>query len=68
MGEIPIGQANVLRRIGQWLSVNGEAIYNADPSPIRNPALPITQKPGKLYFHIKEQAAEHVTIQGISVA
>ena len=66
MGEIPIGQANVLRRIGQWLSVNGEAIYNADPSPIRNPALPITQKPGKLYFHIKEQAAEHVTIQGIS--
>ena len=48
---------------GQWLSVNGEAITTG--RPIRNPALPITQKP-KLYFHIKEQAAEHVTIQGIS--
>jgi alpha-L-fucosidase len=65
-GEIPIGQANVLRRLGQWLEVNGEAIYDADPSPIRNPALPITQKFGKLYFHIKEQAAESVTIEGIS--
>lgn len=65
-GQIPIGQAKLLRRIGQWLSVNGEAIYNADPSPIRNPALPITQKFGKLYFHIKEQTTRSVSIEGIT--
>jgi len=55
LGEIPIGQANVLRRLGQWLKVNGDAIYDADPSPVRNPDLPITHKPGRLFFHVKEQ-------------
>lgn len=67
-GEIPIGQANVLRRLGAWLEVNGEAIYNADPSPIRNPPIPITQQFGKLYFHIKEQEARSVSIEGITTS
>jgi len=68
LGEIPIGQANILRRLGQWLKVNGEAIYGADPSPLRNPDLPITRKPGKLFFHIKEQVGLHVQIEGMSAS
>ena len=66
LGEIPIGQANVLRRLGQWLKVNGDAVYSADPSPLRNPDLPITRKPGKLFFHVKEQVELSILIKGIS--
>jgi alpha-L-fucosidase len=66
LGEIPIGQANLLRRLGQWLKVNGEAIYNADPSPVRNPDLPITHKPGTLFFHVKEQVEKDVKIKGMT--
>lgn len=65
LGEVPIGQANVLRRVGDWLRKNGEAIYGADPSPLRNPDVPITSQPGKLFFHIKEQLAPDVEIKGI---
>ena len=68
LGEIPIGQANVLRRLGIWLKVNGEAIYDADPSPVRNPDLPITHKPGKLFFHVKKQLEAEVEIKGMTIA
>lgn len=64
-GVIPIGQANVLRRLGKWLDVHGEAIYDADPSPIRNPDLPITSKPGKLFFHVQRQSESKVEVKGI---
>ena len=68
LGEIPIGQANVLRRLGQWLKVNGEAVYGADPSPLRNPDLPITRQPGKLFFHVKEQVESSIRIKGITTS
>ena len=68
LGKIPIGQANVLRRLGKWLKVNGEAIYDADPSPVRNPDLPITHKPGKLFFHVKKQLHTEVEIKGMTIA
>ena len=68
LGEIPIGQANVLRRLGQWLKVNGEAVYGADPSPLRNPDLPITRQPGKLFFHVKQQVESSIRIKGISTS
>jgi len=64
-GVVPIGQANVLRRLGKWLEVYGEAIYDADPSPIRNPELPITSEPGKLYFFVKKQPESNVEVKGI---
>ena len=65
LGVIPIGQANLLRRLGKWLKINSDSIYNADPSPLRNPDLPITMKPGKLFFHIKEDISPNVIIKGI---
>ncbi len=32
-GIIPLPSQEILRKVGQWLKVNGEAIYGAGPSP-----------------------------------
>jgi alpha-L-fucosidase len=32
-GEIPQPSVDVLRHVGEWLKVNGEAIYGAGPTP-----------------------------------
>ncbi len=63
-GVIPIGQANILRRMGDWLKVNGEAIYGADPSPLPFPEIPITKKQGKIYFHLKDISSSEIEIEG----
>ena len=54
--------------LGNGLKVNGEAIYDADPSPVRNPDLPITHKPGRLFFHVKEQVNRELEITGMTAA
>jgi alpha-L-fucosidase len=64
-GTIPESQVNSLRAIGEWLEKNGEAIYGADPSPLKFPPFSITSKPGKLYLHIKELDQEQVELSGI---
>lgn len=64
-GTIPESQANSLRAIGEWLEVNGESIYGADPSPLKFPPYAITSKPGKIYLHIKELQDEQVELTGI---
>jgi len=56
---------NSIRAIGEWLKVNGEAIYGADPSPLKFPPYAITSKPGKLYLHLKELDHETVKLDGI---
>ena len=35
-GSVVPFEADVIRRIGAWLDVNGEAIYGTQPSPFRN--------------------------------
>lgn len=64
-GTIPESQVNSLRAIGEWLEVNGEAIYGADPSPLKFPPYAITSKPGKLYLHLKELEQAEVILEGI---
>ena len=64
-GTIPQSQANSLRAIGEWLEVNGEAIYGADPSPLKFPPYAITSKPGKIYLHLKDIEKNHVALTGI---
>lgn len=64
-GFIPPSQANSLRAIGDWLAVNGEAIYGADPSPLTFPPFAITSKPHKLYLHLQEFQDRQVRLDGI---
>ena len=64
-GTIPESQVNSLRAIGDWLKVNGESIYGADPSPLKFPPYAITSKPGKLYLHFKELTDEQVELEGV---
>ncbi len=64
-GVIPPSQVSSLRAIGDWLTVNGESIYGADPSPLVFPPYAITSKPGKLYLHLREILNNQVSLQGI---
>jgi alpha-L-fucosidase len=64
-GTIPLAQVESLVAIGDWLKVNGEAIYDADPSPFIFPPFAITSKPGKLYLHLESDATEQIKLEGL---
>ncbi len=54
-GVIPQPSVDILRTVGRWMRVNGEAIYGTIPVPPLPYVLPwggVTAKPGKLYLHI----------------
>jgi len=63
-GSIPQPSQDILRRVGKWLKVNGEAVYGAGRTPLGGelaksewrctvqPADWTWGKPGKLYFHL----------------
>jgi len=64
-GVIPPSQVNSLNAIGEWLKLNGESIYGADPSPLKFPPFAITSKPGKIYLHLKDLEQNQVKLTGI---
>lgn len=53
-GKIPLGEVEALRGIGDWLKVNGEAVYGSKRSPLVN--APdwgfITRKANTLYLYV----------------
>ena len=53
-GRFPIEAVERLRSIGQWMRINGKAIYGAGPSPIGDPNLGLETRVGdKVYFLIQ---------------
>ncbi len=64
-GTIPESQVNSITAIGDWLAVNGEAIYGADPSPLKFPPYAITSKPGKVYLHLEHLEEGRVELDGL---
>ncbi len=64
-GTIPESQVNSINAIGEWLKVNGEAIYGADPSPLKFPPYAITSKPGKVYLHVKDWEDNQIALNGL---
>jgi len=64
-GTIPESQVNSITAIGDWLKINGEAIYGADPSPLKFPPYAITSKPGKVYLHIQDMEKNSISLTGL---
>lgn len=54
-GTIIDYEINILREIGRWMKVNGEAIYDASPSPFKRlPQAWCTTRPGRIFLHITD--------------
>jgi len=53
-GRIPAIQIDMLKKIGAWLKLHGDAVYNAEPSPIVAPNLGFQSRAGdKVYLLIQ---------------
>ncbi len=58
-GSIVKFEADVLRSMGKWLALNGEAIYETGPQPFRELNFGYaTHKPGKLYLLVTDWPAD----------
>jgi alpha-L-fucosidase len=77
-GSIPQPSQDILRRVGKWLKVNGEAIYGAGKTPFgdelgnadwRCTVQPLDWtwgKPGKLYFHLFKWPVGKFNLTGVN--
>lgn len=67
-GIIPQESQDILRSVGTWLEVNGEAIFETDPSPFYFPDVTwrCTTRPGKLYLHILNWPGKRFTFKGLA--
>ncbi len=66
-GVVPEASQQILRTIGKWLEVNGEAIYGTGPSPfhMRDITWRATVKPNKLYLHILNWPGRKLRLEGL---
>jgi len=67
-GRIPVIMQERLLQIGDWLEVNGEAIYGSTANPFWPRKFgwgTISAKPGKLFLHIHNPELGKIQIKGI---
>ena len=58
-GSVVEFESDVLRSMGKWLSINGEAIYGSEPQPFRELGFGYaTRKPGRLYLLVTAWPAD----------
>lgn len=58
-GSVVEYEADVLRSMGKWLTLNGEAIYGTNPQPFRELDFGYaTSKPGRLYLLVTDWPAD----------
>ena len=68
-GIIPAESQKRLREVGQWLKLNGEAIYGCGPTlfgdELTAHAWRCTTKPGKLYIHLFQWPVGKFELSGV---
>jgi alpha-L-fucosidase len=71
MGEIPEASVIRLREMGDWLDINGDAIYGTSASPIQEPSWGrYTKKSGKIFAHVfqwPEDGSLEVSVKDLSI-
>lgn len=65
-GRMESRQVQRLKEIGNWLSVNGEAVYNTTGGPFQpNELYAATRKGNKIYLHVFDQKAQLIQLPGL---
>ncbi len=65
-GSIPERSIEILGEVGQWMSRNGESIYDSDPCQVRRSNYAsFTRKANTLFMHVHFWPGETVTLSGL---
>lgn len=65
-GSIPDASVRILGEVGDWMKVNGHAIYNSDPCQVRRSNYAsFTRIDNTLYMHVHFWPGEYVAIAGL---
>jgi len=66
-GEIPQESVDILLRIGEWMSKNGDSIYNCGNAGLPKPEWGrYTRNGNKLYAHIFDRGIGPIALQGLN--
>jgi len=65
-GSIPESSVRILGEVGQWMSRNGESIYDSDPCQVRRSNYAsFTRKGNTLFMHVHFWPGETVCLSGL---